>query len=53
MLRNAFDVSDNSPHAEGGVANGTICVGGKAMATKLKEIMDAAVGGQKALCMAG
>jgi len=53
MLRNAFDACDISPHAEGGVANGTICVGGKAMATKLKEIMDAAMGGQKTLCVAG
>jgi len=52
MPHNAFDGSDISPHAEGRVANGSICVGGEVMAMKPKETMDAAVGRQKALCMA-
>jgi hypothetical protein len=42
-----------SLNAKGGVACGTVLVGGQAMATELKVIRDAAVAGQEALGVAG
>jgi len=41
------------PRTKCRVASGTVFVGGQTVTTELKVIVDPAVGGQKALCMAG
>ena len=42
-----------SPGRESGLASGTVLVGGEAMAAELEVVVDAGVGGQEELGMAG
>ena len=39
------DVGHLAPGAEGGIASGTVLVGGQAVAAELKMVVDAALGG--------
>ncbi len=44
---------DLAPGAESGVAGGTVLVGSEAMATELEVVVDAGMGRQEALGVAG
>lgn len=52
VSRGGRDAGNLAPGAAGGVAGGTVLVGGHAVATELKVVVDAAVGGQEALRVA-
>ena len=52
FLCDISNCGDLMPGAEGGVAYGTVLVGGEAMAAELEVVVDAGVGGQELLGVA-
>ena len=52
-LCNISNRGDLAPGAESGVAGGSVFNGGEAMAAELEVVVDAGVGGQEALGVAG